>query len=335
MEHMKLLTERLGAVAITLVFASSAMGWQAAKPDTLQRADGKSVPGTFQGNAKAGFTFNPADGSPAIAVDGPAVVAFGGEGPGPTASVPPLKVILGLGQLLSGQLTSLDDETITLAEGPGGRQVKVARIGALGVRQRPGEALVLIDGFEKLDSKRWSIVGSPQLSTDIHFAGTHGLKLPADGAAITHKLAEPVGQGRFEIAVYDVPATIPGVQWFVDLLFRGERGPESVRAVLGWSEESLAVQTTGTMSLAVQRLARKPGWHRLEVRFGADATEMSFDGNSLAHGKGTTGPLVEIRVGTSVTEKLSERGLAAYIDELRDCGVIARSRSQPGRVASR
>ena len=39
-------------------------------------------------------------------------------------------------------------------------------------------------------------------------------------------------------------------------------------------------------ALAVQRLARQPGWHRLSVRFGPDLTEVAVDGNELAHGKG-------------------------------------------------
>ncbi len=48
-------------------------------------------------------------------------------------------------------------------------------------------------------------------------------------------------------------------------------------------------------ALAVQRLARRPGWHRLGVRFGPE-TELAVNGDELAHGRGRGGPLVEIRL---------------------------------------
>ncbi len=284
--------------------------------DSLERADGKGVSGTFVGDARSGFRFVPKDGSAPVIIDGPAEISLGGTGPSATTGVPPLEVVLGLGQSVSGQLIGLDQTTIRLGEGPGGRPVTIARHGALALRQRPGEALVLIDGFETIDARRWTHVGEPKIVDAPRIAGEKSLRLQADGTAVTSALAEPVLQGRLELAFHDTAAVVPGAQWFVDLQFRGERGPETVRAVLGWSEESLAVQTTGNIALAVQRLARKPGWHRLEMRFGSDAAEMSVDGNTLAHGKGPTGPLIEVRLGTSMTGKPPE-GLAAHVDDLR------------------
>jgi hypothetical protein len=286
--------------------------------DLLERPEGKRLEGTFLGNLADGFKFLPADGSTPVPIDGPADIALGGEGPGPTAGVPPVQVVLGPGQRISGQLVLLDELGIRLSDGPGGIPLTVERSGALELRQRPGEALVLIDGFETLDPTRWLHVGEPRIEDEPRIAGSKSLRLAADGSAVTAKLAEPIGQGRLELAYHDVPGVTKGAQWFVDLLFRGEGGPETIRAVVGWSEESLAVQSTGGPVLAVQRLARKPGWHRLEIKFDPDAAELAVDGDSLAHGKGPTGPLVEVRLGTSLASGRDPLPkLAVHIDEFK------------------
>jgi hypothetical protein len=285
--------------------------------DALERPEGHRLGGSFRGDAKGGFRFQPDDGSPPIPIEGPAEIALGGRGPAATAGTPPVQVTLGWNQRVSGQLMSVDARTIRLADGPGGRPVTIERAGALGLRQRPGEALVLIDGFETIDPARWSHVGAPKLDEEIKLAGEHSLRLEADGSAVTARLAEPVAQGRLELAYQDTAAVVPGAQWFVDLLFRGETGPETIRAVLGWAEDSLGVSSTGGPVLAVQRLARKPGWHRLEVRFGPDGAAVAVDGNALAHGKGPTGSLVEVRLATSLAGDRPPAPVAAHVDEFR------------------
>ncbi|HEY2159096.1 MAG TPA: hypothetical protein VGH33_25940, partial [Isosphaeraceae bacterium] len=285
-----------------------------------------------------GFHFLPDDGSPPIPIDGPAEIALGGKGPSAKAGVPPVQVVLGWDQRVSGQLVGLDETTIRLVDGPGGRPVNVERPGALGLRQRPGEAIVLIDGFESIDPTRWSLVGDPKVEPEPRLAGERSLRLGADGSAITARLAEPVSQGRLELAYHDTDEVVAGASWFVDLLFRGEGGPETVRAVLGWSEESLGVSSTGGPVLAVQRLARKPGWHRLEVRFGHDSSELSVDGDSLARGKGTTGPLVEVRIGTSLAPERPAAKVAAHVDDfrlVRIASVVTSAETDPGQDEAR
>src|SRR4029077_13879031 len=121
-----------------------------------------------------------------------------------------------------------------------------------------------------------------------------------------------------DIAFHDDGAVADGQQWFVDLLFRGLAGTETVRAVLGGAEESLTVESPSGPALAVQRLARKPGWHRLSLRFSPAQTEVAVDGNDLAHGKGPDRPLVELRLASHVSGKGGPPGkLAGYFDDLR------------------
>ncbi len=98
----------------------------------------------------------------------------------------------------------------------------------------------------------------------------------------------------------------------------GANGPERVRVVLGWSEDSLAVESPSGPALSVQRLSRKPGWHRLTVRFGAEECEIGVDGNELAHGKGVGGPLAEIRLAGVGEAKPTPGGAAVgVLDDLR------------------
>src|SRR5262249_43660675 len=160
-----------------------------------------------------------------------------------------------------------------------GGAVAVDRPGALAVVQRTGEVQALGDGFETIVGGRWSLIGDPEVVASPRVEKGHSLRIPAGGASLTCRLAEPIGAGRREIDFHDGGEVVPGQQWFADLLFRGPTGPETVRAVLGWGEESLAVETPRGPGLAVQRLARKPGWHRLAVRFDPDQTELAVDGN--------------------------------------------------------
>ena len=285
--------------------------------DTLVRNDGARVAGKLVGDAKAGFRFVSNGGAAPIALDGPVEVEIGGTGPGPSAGVPSVQVVLGSGQSISGGLVGIDETTLRLGDGPGGRPVAIDRRGVIALRQRPGEAMVLIDGFEAIDPSRWAEVGRPTVDSSTKLAGEKSLRIGADGSAVTASLPEPVVQGRLELAFLDNAAVVPGATWFVDLLFKGEHGPESLKAVLGWAEESYAVQSSGGPALAVQRLARKAAWHRLEVRFGPDAVEMALDGDALAHGKGPTGPLIEVRIGSSIIGKEPAGSLATHVDDLR------------------
>ncbi len=329
-------THVLGLILVVGAVAS-AQG-MASSRDALERPDGGRLGGALRGDSASGFRFLPDDGPAPVPIDGPAEIALGGKGPAASAGVPPVQVLLGWNQRISGTLDGLDAGAIRLSDGPGGRPVTIERSGALGLRQRPGEALVLIDGFEAIDPARWSHVGEPRVEAEPRLAGARSLRLEADGSAITARLDEPVGLGRLELGYHDTAEVVAGANWFVDLLFRGESGPETIRAVLGWSEDSLGVSSSGGPVLAVQRLARRPGWHRLEIRFGPDAAELAVDGDALAHGKGPTGPLVEVRLGTSLAGDRPPAKVAAHADELRVVRITSVSSSaeaDPGQDEAR
>src|SRR5205814_1821790 len=84
------------------------------------------------------------------------------------------------------------------------------------------------------------------------------LRLPAEGTALTHSLDEPLATGRLDLAFFDDGAVVAGRQCVLEPAFRGPADRSVMRVILGWSEESLAVESPSGPALAVQRLARTP-----------------------------------------------------------------------------
>ncbi|CAN5650802.1 hypothetical protein BH23PLA1_BH23PLA1_01380 [soil metagenome] len=287
--------------------------------ETVQTLDGRQRAGRFLGDSTEGFRFEPEDGSKAISSEEIARVNFGRLpiGPRPDETPPPFVVDLGLGRRLSGQLEEVSADAIRLRDGPGGQTVTLGRGGVLAIRQRPGELQVLRERFDRLDRQRWRTMGRPELAEEPRLEGDHSLRLPAGSTSLTHRLPTPIGSGRLDLAYFQEAARTEGQKWFVDLLFDGPFGNEVLQVILGWEEESPGVIFRGGPGLVIQPLSPGPGWHRLGVQFGPGRTLLAIDGDELAHGKGTNGPLVEIRLASEATR--SDRppdDLAAYIDDL-------------------
>ena len=286
--------------------------------ESIARPDGGTTPGKVVGDLRSGFRFEPTGGGPTVPLEAAGVVTFEGAPSDPLTGFPPIRVEFGLDQRISGRLGRADEGSIQLIDGPGGSPVQIDRAGATALEQRPGEAMVVRDGWESLD--HWATIGEPELVENPHLEGSRALGLPARGGSVTYTLASPIGSGRLEVAFHDPGGLAPGHQWFVDLLFRGTTGPETVRVILDAGNESLGIQTTGGSALAVQHLARKPGWHRLRIRFGPE-TELAVDGDELAHGRAPGGPLVEVRLAHQPSpngpEPLQECAMMVCFDDFR------------------
>lgn len=304
--------------AALLILGTAARAASQGPRERLETPEGEAIAGRLVGSA-SGFVFVPEGEGTPLPLERARAITFEGPRPDRALGIPPFRVMLGPNGRISGRLAGLDGKTIRLAEGPDGQPLTMARDGARALLQRPGEAQVFRDGFETLDESRWgSLVGMPELAMEPRLVGEHSLRLPVGGSALTAMLADPVGSGRLEVAFHDNGEVVPGQRWFVDLTFQNrEAGQATIRAVLGWSEETLAVESPNGPRLAVQRLIRQPGWHRLTVRFGPDETELTVDGDELAHGPGLDGPLTEIRLATETTDRDGDaRGLAASLDDL-------------------
>ena len=176
-------------LAIVLVAPVPAPGEEAGRPpaaarsETLVRADAGRIAGKLAVRAEAGVEFLPEGAATPLPLEPGAVVAFEGPGPDPSSGFPPFQLHLGLGQRVSGRLGSVTESTIHLIDGPGGRSISLPREAAQALLQRPGEAQVLRDGFEAIESKRWARTGDPEIVGEPRAEGEHSLRLPAGGTS--------------------------------------------------------------------------------------------------------------------------------------------------------
>jgi hypothetical protein len=321
--HSKKLRGRIsrgiGALTVSggLVLAVAVgAAWGQTRVESLERPDGQRVSGHLAGDSRTGFGFTPMQSPAPLALEIGSIIHFNGSGPASLVSPPPFRVLIGESLRLSGSLRGITLTGVRLGLFWQAPDVTMPRPGVQAVVQRPGESRVLVDGFETLDATRWSITGKPEVVALPHLADKHSLRLPAGGTSLVHTLGEPMASGRFDLAFLDDGAVVAGQQWSIELAFQGTTGLSQVRVFLGWSEESLAVESPS--GLAVQRLARTPGWHRFSLRFGPTQTEASVDGKELAHGKGPDGPLVAVRLVSSATAQAgAPKGLAGHFDDLQ------------------
>ena len=329
---------RRGVIAaLILTAAASAAGRAAAQPPGVGRMaaqkPGESSAGAVflvrQGkprlegslvlNENTGLRFQPGgDAKQELLVEPDSVVEFAGAAPGPDAIPPLFQVQLGETARISGTLRSVSEKAIELGVSWQSGDVRLARPGVQAVLQRPGEARIFADRFERIDPAGWSVTGKPEVLVGGKGTAVRGgVRLPAGGTALEHRLNEPLSAGRLELALLDDGTVSAGQEWTLELVFRGPAEAATLRVLLGWTEESLAVESSQGPSLAVQRLARSAGWHRLSVRFGPEQTEIAVDGKELAHGKGPSGPLETFRIATRATAGDRAAGLAGTVGEIR------------------
>jgi hypothetical protein len=285
--------------------------------DYLERPGGPRVEGRLVADASAGLGFLPHSdqaGKP-LSLEPGSVVTLQGPEPAAVSSPPLFQVLVGENARLSGLLRSVSDKAVLLSVPWQASGITVARPGVQAVLQRPGEARVFVDEFQRLDRSRWAVTGNPEVVTGPQGEdGRQGVKLPPGGASLLRRLNEPLVSGRIEFSFRDEGKVVAGQHWRLEVTFRGPGGPATLGIMLGWAEESLAVESPDGPALAVQRLARSPGWHQLTLRFRPDQTEIAVDGKELAHGKGPAGPLDALRIVTSSTGSDTPPGdLAGFV----------------------
>jgi hypothetical protein len=286
--------------------------------ESLERPGGQPIQGWLEGDVRSGFRFRTREPGTSVAIEAGSVVQASGSSADVLAGLPPFRVLVGESLRLSGLIQSIGESTVKLKLSWHQAEVTVPRPGVQAVIQRPGEARRLADGFNRLDASRWSVEGKASVVAEPSLSGSSSLRIASEGASLKHRLADPVPAGRLDLAFFDEGSVVPGREWFAELTFEGPSGPVIIKIDLGWSEESLAVSCPRGPSLQVQRLARTRGWHRLIVRFGPEQTEISVDGNELAHGKNPNGQLVAIRLASLPTSSRTiPKEVAGYVDDLQ------------------
>ena len=286
--------------------------------DTIRLEDGRRIGGSLHGTASEGFRFVPDGGGTPLALETIKTVAFDGPGPDPSAARPPFAVLLGGGQRVSGPLDGVNEDTVRLESGPDGRAWSFERRGVQAVVQRPGEVLLLAEPFDRLNPERWTVSGRAAIAAKDDPGGPRGLLLPASGGAAAWRADEPIFAGRVEVRYHDDGRRVVRRRRVVELLFRSGGDPEPVQIILGWDSDVLTVRTRGEgPALAVQRLVRQPGRHRLVVGFGPERIDATLDGAELAHGEPPPGPLVGLRLAAEGDGPDPPEGLAARFEDLR------------------
>ena len=107
-----------------------------------------------------------------------------------------------------------------------------------------------------------------------------------------------------------------------NLTFLSRTGPAIVRIVPGWADESLAVESPSGPALPVQRLARTPGWHRLDVRFSPDTPKSPSTERTWRTAKGRRARWSRSASGVSPPAEEAPvpdppQSLACHIDDLQ------------------
>lgn len=287
----------------------------------LERADQPPLDGVIVGSKDAGFRFQAAGSGDSTPLELGWRLVFPSTDAITPLSRAPFQFLAGECMRISGMLEKLDAATIEFSVPWDARRLRAPRAALSGVSQIPGESRFFSDGFETLDSARWSVHGEPAAVPDEHVAGTRSLRIDPGSNSITHELKEPLVSARLDLAFHDPGKVLEGRRCGIELIFRGPSGLRSLKIDLGWREESLTVESVGGPALAVQRLARAPGWRGLSVRFSADSSEISVDGKLLAFGRGPTGALTAIRLGSSPADGDRARPTVDpapfYFDDLR------------------
>lgn len=234
---------------------------------------------------------------------------------------PPFRLELGQGQVISGDLLSVDGRSIRFVPGHASgtpESLEVSREAAGALAQRPGQALALTENFDGLDPDRWELRSLPIVFDPSDRPGDRALKIPAGGNGVVTHLREPIGSGRLDLDYLQQTARVRGQRASVELVFDGPDGPEVVQVLLGWSEAAPAVLSRGGPALVVQQIVPQPGWRQLSIRFRPDRTLVAIDGDELARGDGPSGPLQEIRLVTDSIRGADEApDLALVVDRLR------------------
>jgi hypothetical protein len=212
---------------------------------------------------------------------------------GPVDAVRPFVVTLADGGRISARAVRLDETALAVDSGVEDRPWVIPRVWVRSIAQRPGESVALTETTDPFSGPSWERSGSVEAVDGRGAAGRPELRLGLPGGVARHRLGEPLWSGRLEIT-YDDGGRSSNQRWWLELGFRVPgRDTASIRIVPGWSESTLSVESRGGPSLAVQRLVRKPGTHHLVVRFSPERSDVSLDGDDLAHGEGPGGPLVE------------------------------------------
>jgi hypothetical protein len=174
----------------------------------------------------------------------------------------------------------------------------------------PGKLILCDENFEN-GLKAWKLTGEPKLTEKLRTSGDHGLLLDAAGQSAAYALPAAIDVGSLGVN-FHVPDAAAGARWQVEAEFGAPAGPKVVRVTVADETDAYAVDAPAPRDEGVGA-ARRPGWHRLGVEFGAKSLLVTVDDAVLwySRGKGPGGPLREVRLSCAAG-KGALRGAVAF-----------------------
>ena len=191
----------------------------------------------------------------------PGVVTFDGPGADASSGYPPMRVLLGLDQQISGRLGSVDD-ALGPARGRAGRARRSWSPGPGRSRWRSGRARPWCSrtGSRRSTRPGGTTSASPRSSTQPHLAGSRSLALPAGGSAVTLPAGRAGGLGAAGGRLPRLRArSSPASSGSSTSCSGAPTAPRRSGRCSTGPRRAWASSRSGGPALAVQRLARQAG----------------------------------------------------------------------------
>ncbi len=258
----------LAAVVASLPGLTSAA--RAAAPEVVD-ADGRASPGAVAVDDAGRIRFTPTGQAQPLPPESIAYIRF------PAAAAEPFRagfvrrVLLADGQQITARLLAADGDALSLRTAWAGR-VDVPRSAVVALRQPPGFQSMFEDDFSD-GLRAWTVAGKPLIDGDPPAAA-----LTASGQGLAFAPPDPPDAGRVGVNFRDGDAA--GARWSVNLRFKGDGEPRTLRVTLAGPGDAYEVEPSG-LDGDGRRVARSAGWHRLTVRFSRESLSVLCDDGVL------------------------------------------------------
>jgi hypothetical protein len=298
----------LGAVLVGLLSQAPLFAWQDA-----WCLNGRHVRGTLTVE-RGQLRFLPGMSREPVPIAELARIHFRGESPGPFRVGAARRIHLRDGQQITGQLLSLDQDTLSFRTAWASR-LDLPRAAVAAVTSLPGWRTGFWDDF-RAGLKAFTTTGEPALSPagDDHTAPA--VVLATTGQAVIYAPPEALRAGRAAITFQeqDQPG---GARWTFEVAVgQGEHTRQLVVTLVGQGDH-YEVDTAG-LAGTVCKVARTAGWHRLVVQFTRHSLRILCDDDvlwyNLTNGPGGTVRQIALHCRRSPGTAAAPHGRVAFTE---------------------
>jgi hypothetical protein len=291
--------------------------------DEVVRADGRRLTGRLTLDAKGRPRFTPAGRTTPLSPTDIAAVRFDDGPPAPFRVGAGHRVRLQDGQLLTGQLLSLNKESLRLRTA-WAEQVELPRAAVAAVTHLPGWRTLVQDDFAE-GLKAWVVTGAPRVEGG--GKAPRGVIFDRAGQSLTYQPAMPVEAGRVGLVFEEVGAAA-GARWLMEVQYQGKGKPVTLRVVLAGASRTVEVAVPGLQGQS-RRVVLAPGPHLVLVQFKAASLRVACDDDVLWYNldRGPGGPLRQVVLRCQEVARPADVRGAVAVSEF----TLARAVDEPPR----